>query len=160
MVFTGGLPGTSGGASASTPIFASLINRINELHLNDGKKPLGFLNPALYSNPECSMTSPTAPTMGVGLMSAQRFQGTVSVLPSSQDMLTGKQLGPRHRAWDSKLSESERFFGRIALRRWRRRLVCSTHTSLKMAGRQMRTVLVRKAWNFLKLLATYTLKLS
>jgi tripeptidyl-peptidase-1 len=42
----------SGGTSASTPIFASIINRINEQRLNAGKKTVGFLNPALYSHPE------------------------------------------------------------------------------------------------------------
>ncbi len=41
----------SGGTSASAPIFASLINRINEQRLNAGKGTLGFLNPALYANP-------------------------------------------------------------------------------------------------------------
>lgn len=41
------------GTSASTPIFASLINRINELRLNAGKtSTVGFVNPALYSYPE------------------------------------------------------------------------------------------------------------
>jgi subtilase family serine protease len=42
----------SGGISGSTPIFASIINRINEMRLNAGKNALGFLNPALYSNSE------------------------------------------------------------------------------------------------------------
>jgi tripeptidyl-peptidase-1 len=49
-VVNGGKYGTSGGTSASTPISASIINRMNEMRLNDGKSPLGFLNPALYSN--------------------------------------------------------------------------------------------------------------
>lgn len=35
----------------STPIFAAIINRINEERLNAGKKVLGFLNPSLYANP-------------------------------------------------------------------------------------------------------------
>ena len=50
-MFNGGGLGQSGGTSASAPIFASLVNRINELRLNAGKGALGFLNPALYSNP-------------------------------------------------------------------------------------------------------------
>ena len=41
----------SGGTSASTPIFASLINLINEQRLLFGKSPVGFVNPALYQNP-------------------------------------------------------------------------------------------------------------
>lgn len=40
-----------GGTSASTPIFSSVITRINEERLNVGKKPIGFLNPSLYANP-------------------------------------------------------------------------------------------------------------
>ncbi|GAM82590.1 hypothetical protein ANO11243_005720 [Dothideomycetidae sp. 11243] len=41
----------SGGTSASTPIFASLINRIIEERIAIGKGPVGFINPVLYSNP-------------------------------------------------------------------------------------------------------------
>lgn len=39
------------GTSASAPIFAALINRINEVRLNSGKGSLGFLNPTMYANP-------------------------------------------------------------------------------------------------------------
>ncbi|OKL59359.1 Aorsin [Talaromyces atroroseus] len=42
--------GLSGGTSASTPIFSSVINRIIEERLAIGKGSLGFLNPTLYSN--------------------------------------------------------------------------------------------------------------
>lgn len=49
-MFNGGSYVTKGGTSASTPIFSSIINRLNEMRLNAGKSPLGFLNPALYSN--------------------------------------------------------------------------------------------------------------
>ena len=51
-VYNAGVWGTSGGTSASTPIFASAVNRINEERLNAGKKTIGFINPALYSNPQ------------------------------------------------------------------------------------------------------------
>lgn len=51
-VFVGGQSGLSGGTSASCPIFASIINRINEERLNAGKSSLGFLNPTLYKHPE------------------------------------------------------------------------------------------------------------
>jgi len=40
-----------GGTSQSTPIFASLINRIVEERLAAGKTSLGFLNPAFYKRP-------------------------------------------------------------------------------------------------------------
>lgn len=51
QTYSGGDYALSGGTSASTPIFAAVINRINEERLNVGKKPIGFLNPSLYANP-------------------------------------------------------------------------------------------------------------
>ncbi|MCJ1310955.1 hypothetical protein MMC25_004624 [Agyrium rufum] len=43
--------GLSGGTSASTPIFASIITRINEERALKGKGSVGFVNPTLYKNP-------------------------------------------------------------------------------------------------------------
>ncbi|KAI1881799.1 hypothetical protein JX265_000625 [Neoarthrinium moseri] len=40
------------GTSASAPVFASLINMINEKRLAAGKGPVGFVNPVLYENPQ------------------------------------------------------------------------------------------------------------
>lgn len=40
------------GTSASAPIFAAIMNIIVEERLNAGKGPLGFLNPAIYQNPD------------------------------------------------------------------------------------------------------------
>ncbi|KAL7914962.1 peptidase S8/S53 domain-containing protein [Trichoderma velutinum] len=40
------------GTSASAPVFAGLITRINSFRLNAGKKPVGFINPVLYRHPE------------------------------------------------------------------------------------------------------------
>ncbi|CAN8104845.1 unnamed protein product [Discula destructiva] len=51
-LFVGGEFGTEGGTSASSPIFASLVNRIVEERLKIGKGPLGFINPVLYQHPE------------------------------------------------------------------------------------------------------------
>ena len=51
-VYDGGEYGLSGGTSASTPIFAAIINRINEERIAIGKSTLGFLNPTLYKHPE------------------------------------------------------------------------------------------------------------
>jgi len=51
QVYTGGNFTLSGGTSASTPIFSSVINRINEERIKVGKGPIGFLNPSLYANP-------------------------------------------------------------------------------------------------------------
>ena len=38
------------GTSASSPTFASVVALLNDQRLNAGKKPLGFLNPLLYSS--------------------------------------------------------------------------------------------------------------
>lgn len=38
----------NGGTSMSCPIVAAIVNRINEERIHAGKKPLGFINPALY----------------------------------------------------------------------------------------------------------------
>ncbi|PQE33518.1 hypothetical protein CJF32_00003388 [Rutstroemia sp. NJR-2017a WRK4] len=47
----GGNASFSGGTSASAPIFASIINLINEQRLAAHKSPVGFINPVLYSHP-------------------------------------------------------------------------------------------------------------
>ncbi|KAF1979797.1 subtilisin-like protein [Bimuria novae-zelandiae CBS 107.79] len=41
----------TGGTSASAPIFAAIINLINEERIKAGKGPVGFINPVLYANP-------------------------------------------------------------------------------------------------------------
>lgn len=37
---------------ASAPLFASVLNLINEKRLEAGKAPVGFVNPVLYANPQ------------------------------------------------------------------------------------------------------------
>ncbi|KAI0737078.1 subtilisin-like protein [Daedaleopsis nitida] len=39
----------SGGTSASAPIFAAVIAAVNDARIAQGKSPVGFINPALYS---------------------------------------------------------------------------------------------------------------
>ena len=39
-----------GGTSASAPTFAGIVSLLNEHQLQQGKKPLGFLNPFIYAN--------------------------------------------------------------------------------------------------------------
>ncbi|KAG0702394.1 peptidase S8/S53 domain-containing protein [Suillus ampliporus] len=39
-----------GGTSCSSPTFASFVSMLNDARISDGKTPLGFLNPFLYSN--------------------------------------------------------------------------------------------------------------
>jgi len=51
LVFAMGAPTLVGGTSASSPLFAALINRINEELLAKGQPTVGFLNPTLYQNP-------------------------------------------------------------------------------------------------------------
>ena len=55
-MFTGTVIGGNrfhgGGTSASAPIFASIVNRINGERIKAGKSSLGFLNPSLYAYPE------------------------------------------------------------------------------------------------------------
>ena len=41
---------TSGGTSASAPIFASLVAAVNDARIAKGKGPVGWINPALYSH--------------------------------------------------------------------------------------------------------------
>ncbi|KAI0016302.1 subtilisin-like protein [Xylariomycetidae sp. FL0641] len=40
-----------GGTSAAAPLFAAMLNRVNEERLAAGKATVGFVNPVLYQNP-------------------------------------------------------------------------------------------------------------
>lgn len=50
---------TVGGTSASSPTFAAVIALVNDALLAAGKKPLGFLNPWLYSKAYKTFTDVT-----------------------------------------------------------------------------------------------------
>lgn len=52
VLFINGVPELIGGTSAAAPLFAAILNRINEERLAAGKKTVGFVNPTLYSNPQ------------------------------------------------------------------------------------------------------------
>lgn len=52
VTFNNGIPELIGGTSASAPVFASILNRINEERIAAGKKTVGFVNPTLYAHPE------------------------------------------------------------------------------------------------------------
>lgn len=52
LVFLRGDPIVGGGTSASAPIFAAMLTRINEERLAAGKPTVGFVNPLLYAHPE------------------------------------------------------------------------------------------------------------
>lgn len=51
-VYLGGKPFELSGTSASAPVFAAFIAIINSQRAAMKKKPLGFLNPALYKLPQ------------------------------------------------------------------------------------------------------------
>ncbi|CZR62185.1 related to Tripeptidyl-peptidase sed1 [Phialocephala subalpina] len=52
LLYVGGQPAFVGGTSASAPIFASIVNLINEKRFAAGKSTVGFINPTLYKNPQ------------------------------------------------------------------------------------------------------------
>lgn len=47
------------GTSAAAPIFAAIIALVNDALLADGKPPLGFLNPWLYTTARNAFTDVT-----------------------------------------------------------------------------------------------------
>ena len=51
VIFNMGAPTLIGGTSASSPVFASVLNRINEERIAVGKKTVGFVNPTLVKLP-------------------------------------------------------------------------------------------------------------
>lgn len=51
VIINNALPVTIGGTSAAAPVFAAILNRINEERIAVGKKTVGFVNPTLYANP-------------------------------------------------------------------------------------------------------------
>lgn len=52
QTYYGGRYHRVGGTSQSTPLFASIVNLINEARLAHGKSTVGFLHPTLYAHPE------------------------------------------------------------------------------------------------------------
>ena len=52
VIFNMGAPTLIGGTSASAPVFAALLTRVNEQRLAAGKSTVGFVNPTLYAHPE------------------------------------------------------------------------------------------------------------
>ena len=49
QVVSGGQVHSVGGTSASSPTFAAIAALLNDARIAEGKPPLGFLNPLLYS---------------------------------------------------------------------------------------------------------------
>jgi len=55
-----------GGTSASCPVFAGIVAKLNEIRLNKGNPALGFLNPFLYQHPEAFNDVTTGRNSGTG----------------------------------------------------------------------------------------------
>ncbi|KAG1719137.1 peptidase S8/S53 domain-containing protein, partial [Suillus paluster] len=55
-----GQTGHVGGTSCSSPTFTSFVSMLNDARISDGKTPLGFLNPFLYSNGYTALNDITA----------------------------------------------------------------------------------------------------
>ncbi|KAI0130219.1 Pro-kumamolisin [Xylariales sp. AK1849] len=63
------------GTSASAPVFASLINMVNEKRFAAGKGPVGFVNPVLYENPQVMNDITNGKNPGCGTTGFQAVAG-------------------------------------------------------------------------------------
>jgi tripeptidyl-peptidase-1 len=63
------------GTSASSPTFGSILTLINEVRLDAGKSPLGFVNPALYAHPNMLNDIVTGGNQGCGTPGFQSAKG-------------------------------------------------------------------------------------
>lgn len=73
----------AGGTSAAAPIFASVINRINEERIAIGKAPVGFINPTLYAHPEVLNDVYNGTNLGCVDGGFPAVKGWVSLIPAS-----------------------------------------------------------------------------
>ncbi|OJJ43932.1 hypothetical protein ASPZODRAFT_101669 [Penicilliopsis zonata CBS 506.65] len=64
-----------GGTSASAPIFAAVLTRINEERLARGMSTVGFANPALYANPQAFHDITVGNNSGCGTAGFSAAQG-------------------------------------------------------------------------------------
>ncbi|KAJ7483186.1 peptidase S8/S53 domain-containing protein [Mycena latifolia] len=96
QVVIGGRTSSVGGTSASSPTVAGVVALLNDFRISEGKAPLGFLNPLIYStaktgfndivsgsNPGCGQTGFTAiagwdPVTGLGTPDFLRLQTLVA----------------------------------------------------------------------------------
>ncbi|KAJ7860439.1 peptidase S8/S53 domain-containing protein [Mycena olivaceomarginata] len=96
QVVIGGRTSSVGGTSASSPTVAGVISLLNDFRISEGKAPLGFLNPLIYStaksgftdilsgsNPGCGQAGFTAaagwdPVTGLGTPDFLRLQALVA----------------------------------------------------------------------------------
>ncbi|KAF7345392.1 Subtilisin-like protein [Mycena venus] len=96
QVVIGGRTSSVGGTSASSPTVAGVVALLNDFRISEGKAPLGFLNPLIYStaksgfndivsgsNPGCGQAGFTAttgwdPVTGLGTPDFLRLQALVA----------------------------------------------------------------------------------
>ncbi|EWC48769.1 hypothetical protein DRE_00074 [Drechslerella stenobrocha 248] len=64
-----------GGTSAATPTFAGIVGLLNQDRLYRKKSPLGFLNPALYANPDMLNDITVGNNPGCGTSGFQAVKG-------------------------------------------------------------------------------------
>ncbi|KAF4446831.1 hypothetical protein F53441_9535 [Fusarium austroafricanum] len=95
-MFEDGKSTISGGTSAAAPLFAAMINRINDERILAGKKPIGFLNQILYQHPEVftDITDGSNPGCGTNGFKAAKGWDPVSGMgspkfPKLRDLLVG-----------------------------------------------------------------------
>jgi len=72
------IPSPVGGTSAASPSFTTVISLLNEIQMSSGKKPLGFLNPWLYTN-AASMMQPVESGCNAGCESNQGGTGFCAI---------------------------------------------------------------------------------
>jgi tripeptidyl-peptidase I len=63
------------GTSASAPTFGAIISLINSVRLNADKGPLGFVNPALYANPDMLNDITSGANEGCGTAGFEAVKG-------------------------------------------------------------------------------------
>lgn len=75
LIFAMTLPQTIGGTSASAPVFASILTRINEERIAANKPTVGFVNPVLYEHPEVFQDITVGNNSGCGTSGFQASEG-------------------------------------------------------------------------------------
>jgi tripeptidyl-peptidase-1 len=63
------------GTSASAPTFGAIVNLINEQRIAANKSPVGFINPALYANPQVLNDVTNGNNPGCGTEGFKAVQG-------------------------------------------------------------------------------------
>ncbi|KAG6891682.1 hypothetical protein C0992_010085 [Termitomyces sp. T32_za158] len=95
-IFLSGKPILIGGTSASSPAFAGFVALLNDVRLTHGQRPMGFLNPFLYSKGANGLNDITVGhnsgcgTTGFNHPSRQRKAGiqVITIFPTPNDCLT------------------------------------------------------------------------